>query len=231
MKIIRNATRLLVLTAAAALLAAPAGATPIISVQPHAQTGLVGSTVSVDIDVSGLTIPTGGVSFELSYDNSILKGDTFTPDPDDIMGVSLHPIDNNFSLGFTGAAPGTHLDAFFLADVSISEPALATAEGAGFRLATVTFDVVGAGLSPLTLTVSPVTGTFLSDFTGQIDLGAIAVNGCVLGVTAPPRSDLTNDAVADPCGTAAAVPEPATFGLLATGLATVLARRRRKNQQ
>jgi len=235
MKTIRNATRFLVLAAAAVLLAARAEATPIISVVPHFQSVLVGDTVSVDIDVSGLTQPTGAVSFLLNYDNSILHGATFTPDPDGVMGVALNPLFNNASLGFTGAAPNTHLDAFFAADLSFNPAALALREGAGFRLANVTFSATNTGLSPLTLLFSPVTGTFLSDFTGQIDLGAVALNGCVLvnpRVIPGPSSvngDIVGDAAVDPCPNASAVPEPATFGLLATGLAA-LVRRRRKPQ-
>src|SRR5579871_3935953 len=96
MKIMGKATRFLVLGVAAALLAARAEATPIISVTPHFQSTTLGNTVSVDIDVSNLTAPTGGVSFLLSYDNSILQGATFTPDPDKIMGVAMHPVDNDF---------------------------------------------------------------------------------------------------------------------------------------
>jgi PEP-CTERM motif-containing protein len=77
------------------------------------------------------------------------------------------------------------------------------------------------------LSFKPVDGTFLSDADGFV-LASGAVNGCVT-VTPPNVPSSVDIAAAVPCGSAAAVPEPATFGLLATGFA-MLARRRRKPQ-
>jgi len=223
-----KATRFLVLGAAALFLAARAEATPIVSVQPHFQTANVGDTVSVDIDVSGLTTnAVGGVSFLLSYDNSILKGSSFTLDPDAKMGFALNPAANDFGSGF-GAGGSSPFEAFFLADASLNNAALLGLQGTGFRLATVNFSAIGTGLSPLTLTVEPTQGVFLSDANG-FTITANPANGCV---QVNPRIVITSvdggDVAVDPCGVAA-VPEPATFGLLATGLAA-LARRRRKTQ-
>jgi hypothetical protein len=132
----------------------------------------------------------------------------------------MGPLPLDLSPGFTGGA-GSPLSLYFLADGLISEPNLKLAEGTGFTLARVSFTGLTEGLSPLTLAVSPLTGVFLSDYTG---LGVIAAGGvsgsvCVDDPQTP----------GDRCGQAA-VPEPASLALLGTGVAVLVVRRRRQMQ-
>ena len=221
MKSICKATRFLAVAGLAALLfASSAQATPIISVSPSTQNSTVGSTVTADIIVSGLTTESiGAVSFLLSFDHSILSGTGYTVDPDNVMGVALDPGFNDLSHGFTSGG-GSPLDVFYLADLSFPNNAsLLASEGSGFRLATVNFLAVGAGLSPLNLAISPRTGVFFSNFDGTAPLVTTSANGdvCVGAAAGVPAN----------CSTAA-VPEPATFGLLATGVAALVRRRRNR---
>lgn len=226
MKSIRNLMGFVVAAVVAGVLAAPrAEATPVISVVPALQGAFVGDTVSADILVSGLTTDAvGGVSFLLSFDSSILKGTSFTLDPDAKMGFALNPGLNDFGSGFSagGTSP---FEAFFLADASLDNTALLSLQGAGFRLAHVEFSALTAGTSALALSFEPTVGAFLSDANGNVLLSS-AVNGCVVVANRDVITD--NAAVADPCAVAA-VPEPATFGLFATGIAALVRARRKKN--
>jgi len=188
-----------------------------ISVIPGAQTIAPGGTATVDIILSGLTAgeTVGGFSFLLSFSNAILGApDSFTNDPDSKMG----PLPLDLSPGFTGLG-GSPLSLFFLADGVISEAALKVLEGTGFRLATVSFTGLAEGLSPLTLSVSPLTGVFLSDYLGTGVIPATAVNGSVC--VDDPQTPGNNCNASD-------VPEPATLSLLGAGLAALVARRRRQ---
>jgi hypothetical protein len=227
MKSIRKMAGLALVGIVALMFAPRAEATSIV-VTPHSQTVIAGSPFVVDIDVTGVAaispLLVGGASFNLAFDDTILTGQSFTLDPDGVMSNLANPIID----GGSGFGPGgaSAFSAFFIASYdALSLPA----QPDTFRLATLTFLGKTPGFSNLTLQFVPV-GAPLSDQNG-IDLPAIAVNGCVLVTPQEVPSVVNNvDAVAvDPCPNAAAVPEPATFGLLAGGLA-MLARRRRKPQ-
>jgi hypothetical protein len=213
---IRKAVRFLAVAVlvGAAFVAKSEGA--IISVLPSTQTIAPGGTASVDIVLSGLAAgeTVGGFSLLLSFNNTILGvPESFVNNPDNKMGAL--PLD--ISPGFAGGV----LSLFYLADQVISEPALKALEGTGFRLARVSFTGLAEGLSPLTLSISPLTGVFLSDYSGLGVVPATAVNGSVC---------VDNPSTAgDPCATQGGViPEPATFALLGAGILALGVQRRRK---
>jgi hypothetical protein len=163
----------------------------------------------------------GGFSFVLSWNPTVIGATaSITIDPDSKMGA--YDSNNDFS-DFSGFASG-NIDLVYLANPAdypatpAGEAALKLSEGIGFRLAHFTFTGLTEGVSFLNLGVDPITGVFLSDFSGILEVPATAVNGsiCVDDGNGPSR-----------CA-AAAVPEPATLSLFGTGLAAFVARRRRQ---
>ena len=198
-----------ILTVALALTGAVAAQTEaaIISVSPVSQTANVGDTVTADIIVSGLAADesVGGSSFLLSFNDSVLSGFSYTLDPDAKMGFAVCGAGCDFSGGFAGGT-GSPLDVFFIADASLDHTALKALQGAGFRVATVSFTATANGFSPLYLTAGG--GDLLSDAEGNT-LPAQAVNGSVcVGGTCP------------------AAPEPGLLALLGAGLSAVAVRRK-----
>jgi MYXO-CTERM domain-containing protein len=186
--------------AAASLLSQAA---PVVSVNPASQTINIGDTASVDIIVSGLTDPTGGFSLTLDFNDSFLKAISYLNDPDAKMGAA--PLD--MSGGFSGGS----LDLFFVADATETEASLAAAQGASFTLATISFEGLANGLSPLKLS-----NVVLSNWDGTETLAGVGTrNGeiCVGG-------NCNN------------VPEPASMALAGAALgALALLRRRRLGAQ
>jgi hypothetical protein len=186
--------------ACVALLGVPslARALPIVSLSPPSQDAEVGDPVSVDIRVDGLTDAIGGFSLTLDFDDEVLEGVGYT------IGGALG-LGNDESFGFAVGAGS--LDLYFTSVAD--ESTLAAAQGTGFILATVTFQALTDGLSPLTLL-----NVVLSDATGAEE----------------PFTQRNGDVcVGGDC--AAPVPEPGTILLVASGLGAAISRRYRRKGQ
>ncbi|RVT51716.1 cohesin domain-containing protein [Rubrivivax albus] len=189
-------------TAACLLVAGAAQAAPVVSISPVSQDLPVGSTTTVDIVVSGLTQPdeaVGGFSLTLGYNDSLLAGVDFSVVPGGAFGAAPDDVSFGFSV------PG-ELDLFVAADENADQATLAGLQGASFVLATVTFEGISAGLSPLLLS-----NVVLSNWDGSADFDVSSRNGqiCV--------------------GSNCTVPEPASYALALAALgAAGLARRRPK---
>jgi hypothetical protein len=173
--------------------AARTEAAPIVSITPSTQDVMVGDPVSVNIDVNGLTAAVAGFQLLLSFDDSLLEGTGYTIGSG--LGAGLDE-----SLGFAGGN-GSPLDLYFTSFED--EATLAAAQGTGFTLATVTFNAIANGLSPLSLS-----GVVLTDPLGT-EIAFQHVNGSVC--------------VGGNCTT---VPEPGTLSLVGAGLAVFWLRRR-----
>ena len=200
---IHKLMRILALAAIVAVgIGGTAEAIPIVSVTPSHTDAAVGDSVSVDIVVSGLGAGerVGGFSFLLAFDSSILKGVSYVVDPDSKMspGFELPPV----GFGAGGVSP---LEMFYVAAAGAD----LTGQGASFRLATVTFSAIAAGLTRLTLD-NPDGAVVLSDGSGQelpseLRHGTVCVGGAA----------------------ACTVPEPGLLALLGAGVAAFAVRRRR----
>lgn len=191
--------------AACLLVAGAAHAAPVVSISPMSQDLALlpaGTTATVDIVVSGLNQPgdaVGGFSLTLGFNGSLLAGVGFSVVPGGAFGA----VPDDQSFGFN--VPG-ELDLFVAADETADQATLAGLQGASFVLATVTFEGISAGLSPLLLS-----NVVLSNWDGSADFDVSSSNGqiCV--------------------GGNCTVPEPASYALALAALgAAGLARRRPK---
>src|SRR5262245_26649340 len=94
----------LLVAAGIVALAPRAEAIPIVSIVPGSQDAAVDDVVAVDVVVSNLTEPVGGVSLTLSFLDTILEGTSYTIGT--ALGTGL-----DFSLGFSGGS-GSPFDLF-----------------------------------------------------------------------------------------------------------------------
>lgn len=175
-----------------------------VSVSPATQNTTVGGNASIDIFLNGLDASeaVGGFSMTVHFLNSIINGVIYFNDPDVKMGLA--PLD--MSLAFSG---GT-LDLFFTADASETFASLQTAQGTGFKLATVNFKGAADGVSPVTLS-----DVVLSNWDGSADLATPTTRNGSICVGARCDSNPT--------------PEPASMLLVAAAIGGLVTTRRRRS--
>lgn len=189
--------------AAASTLQAPVAAAVTIDFLPSAQTVALGDPASVDVVISGLDVLgeiVGSYDLDATYDASVLTA----------TDVTFHtalggPLDS--FPGFDLATPGV-VDFF---EVSfLSDADLAAIQGDSFTLATLVFDAIAVGTSPLGLiatgTFNFVVGSGAMELTVDTGTGAITVED------------------------AGSVPEPTTGALLAAALSVLVVRGRARQR-
>lgn len=156
-------SRLLLLVALFGLLAAPAQAAPILSLQPSTLSATVGDTVSFDIVISDVT-DLFGFQFDLGFD------------PDIVQGVSITEGDFLSGGGTTFFVPGDIDNAAgvlaFTANALIGE--IAGVSGGG-TLARVTFTAIAAGTSLLNIFNTTLLDSSLSGLTFDTVNGSLSV--------------------------------------------------------
>lgn len=179
-----------------------ASAAPILSIAPVFQSGDIGDTFTVDINVLGLAgEEVGSFDLDIAFSNLILLGQSF------VLGSGLGD-PNNFTetMDLSGGFSGGIID---LAEVSLlaASDLLALQGGNAFTLATLTFRGLSSGVSPLTITQA----IFADGDGNALEVGV--ANGSIQ--------------IADQTS----VPEPGTLLLLGTGVAVAAFRRRKQKHQ
>lgn len=155
-----------------------------ITVTPAAQSTSAGSTISVDINISGIGGGTalGTFDFNVAFDPALLA----------YSSVSYGSQLDLFGLGDIQSATlstGT-VNVFELSLESVSD--LNTLQAPSFRLATLTFDTLSGGSSPLTLSINALGDASGNSVAADLSHGSVTVTS--------------------------AVPEPATYALMLAGL-------------
>lgn len=180
------------LCAATAWFAGAAHATTI-SLSPVSQTSSLGSTVQVDLDISGVN--NGATPSLAAWDVSISADPTILSFNSATFGTNLDVLGLGDIQSVTSAANGTTE----LYEISLDSAAdLSSLQAQDFTLATLYFNTSGPGITPLDISIDS-----LADANG---------NALEAGVTS---ATIT---VAQP----AAVPEPSTLALLLPALAALM---------
>ena len=200
------------LALAAASLFSQAHADAVLTVNVSSTDPAFGSTLGVDVVISGLTQAVGAYSFTLTYDASLLALSSFTADPDSKMGNATFPAES-YGLGQVGNSVNFDMLAgFFGGDPggADSEAALYALQGSGasFKLGHIDFTALGppGGIANLNLSSFSV-----SDFSGLVAINSSARNAQVC--------------VGGSCSTT--VPEPSSMLLLASAMVALVASRRK----
>lgn len=170
-----------------------------ISFDPVAQTVPVGTSVDVDVVISGLGdyMPDslGVFDLDVTFDTTILSFTGYQLGPylgDTTFGEALDLSWGEFIPGVVNVAELSFLESDAFTCIFCIPPYLDDLQPSSFTLATLTFDTLALGTSPLELSIWS-----LGDSWGD-PLVADVINGSI--------------------GSIAAVPEPATFLLLGSGL-------------
>jgi len=171
---------------------------------PGTQSVALGTSVTVDVVVSGLTAATEIVSafdLDVTYDSTVLSatGVTFGPSLGDPFFFEVF---EDFDISTAGVVD-------FAALSLLSDGDLAALQGDSVTLATLSFDTIGVGTSSLGFILDA-----FNDVKGR--------NAAVLSLTVGPGSVTVNGP--NP------IPEPGTMLLLGTGLAGLAAWRLRRQQ-
>jgi hypothetical protein len=174
----------------------------IITIVPSSQTVASGANVSIDIVLSGLTgtEAVGSFDFDLLFNTAVLSGTSATVDP----GNAFQESPGGYEIFSFAGGNGSPLTVNAAADFGCDFACLKALQGSGFTLATVNFlATAGSGITNLTFqNVAIFADDGITPIATQAGSGSVCV-GAVCNV----------------------VPEPASFGLLALGLAAAFARR------
>jgi len=182
-------------------------------IDPSSQTVNVGGSVSINIDVEILSMDLYGAGITLSYDKSILNflgavEGSFLLNNGGYAGVctlSPDPCTEFWELPFDMVPPTGGIDV-----VNILIGAVSGATGSG-TLATLNFEAIGAGTSPLLIEYAKLVSSDCPIVDGIPD--------CVVLTTQLPGPATVN-----------AVPEPATLLLVGSGILASLGVRRFKKK-
>ena len=166
----------------------------ILSLTPSSQTVVVGSPASLEIDISGLGNGTalGTYDLTLGFDPTLLSYTSIA-------------FGNQLDLSGTGdiqsVTPGTGTVEVF--ELSLDSPgSLITLQASTFVLATLNFDTLATGNSPLTLSINAMGDEYGNSFAATIQNGSM-----IIGSAPPPPS----------------VPEPSSSFMVVAGLITLAA--------
>ena len=182
-----------------------------LSFDPLSQEVLMGDPANVDLVISGLgdgVAPSLGVfDLDIGYDPTILgfTGYALGPYLGDIsLGEALDWSLGEYSSGVINIYELSLLDANSTSGPSNIPPYLDDIQPSSFTLATLTFDTLALGTSPLDITINPwgLGDAYGDPLTAELYSGSINV-----------------------------VPEPTTLFLLGSGLAGLGYLRKRKNNQ